>query len=147
MLSRTNRLTWTLSGSDAGFLDSVKTTVHQRRNGVKHLTEKNLCQKKPKPTRSWGKTQATGQVNGWGNNAAIYPHHREKLAMRHNGKRTTWRRGCLKLWIKDLETHTHIIFVLGDNSIHELIYRWGCIRQLQESTCNPWVQFTNVLFF
>lgn len=85
-----NRLTWMLSGSATGFLDSVKTTVHQRRKGVKHLTEKKFCQKKNQPTtQSWENTQATDQVNGLGNNTAIYPHHREKLAIRHNGNRTT----------------------------------------------------------
>ena len=42
MLSRTNRITWILSGSDMGFLDPLKMTVHQRRNRVKQLQKESL---------------------------------------------------------------------------------------------------------
>ena len=33
------------------------------------------------------------------------------------------------LAINKRSSNTHIIFAPGNNSIHELIYRWGCIRQ------------------
>jgi len=42
MLSRTSRLTWVLSRSDKGFLDSLKMAVHQSRNEIRRLQKETL---------------------------------------------------------------------------------------------------------